>query len=149
MTCENISDMKDVLITISSSQALGGDRDDMEFVTRGKYSVDDDGIRLMYEESELTGMSGTMTDFLVTPGTVIMSRSGSVNSQMIFREGAKESFAYRTPFGTLNMGLDTYRIHHALGKDGGSMEIEYDIDMNRSVISRNRFKIHVKDLKGN
>lgn len=148
MISENL-EMKDVLITISSSQTVDGEDDHMEFITRGKYSVSDDGIRFMYEESELTGMSGTTTDFFVTPGVVIMSRSGAVSSRMIFREGQKESFSYQTPYGALNMGLDTYHISHALGRDGGSMEIEYDLDMNHAVISRNRFKINVKDLKGN
>ena len=47
------------------------------------------------------------------------------------------------------MALDTFRIDRALGENGGRLEIEYDLDLDRSVISRNRFKINVKEIKGN
>lgn len=144
----NISGMKDVLITISSSRSLGGGNDGMELITEGKYAVDGDGIRFSYMESELTGLEGTKTDFLVTPEEVIMSRNGTVTSQMVFRKGKKQHFAYETPYGTLTMGLDTHRVSHALGEHGGEMEIEYDIDLDRAVFSRNRFRINVRD-KGN
>ncbi len=148
MTSEKKNDMKDVLITISSTRSLGGGSDGMELITEGKYAVDGDGVRFFYMESELTGLEGTKTDFLVTPEEVIMSRRGSVTSQMVFRKGRKQHFAYETPYGTLTMGLDTHKLRHQLGEHGGDMEIEYDIDLDRAIVSRNRFKINVRD-KGN
>lgn len=141
--------MRDVLITIKSSQSLGGESDGVELVTAGKYGVCEDGVRFYYMESEITGLKGTRTDFLVTPEQVIMSRTGTVNTQMVFLRGHKQHFAYETEFGTLTMGLDTHRIVQALGENGGDIEIEYDIGLERSVLSRNRFKINVKELKGN
>lgn len=149
MEIEKNTGMRDVLITINSTQSLGGDSDGMELITQGKYSVDKDGIRFSYMESELTGLKGTKTDFFVTPGEVVMSRQGTVTAQMVFHKGQKQHFAYETPYGTLTMGLDTHKIEHALGEHGGDVEIEYDIDLDRAVVSRNRFKINVRDLKGN
>lgn len=149
MEQENTAQMRDVLITINSFQSVDGKGDTLEFITQGKYLSDKDGIRFYYNESELTGLVGTRTDFLVTDDSVIMSREGSVNSRMVFHEGQKHQFTYDTPYGALNMKLDTFRIHRALDERGGKLEIEYDLDLEHSVISRNRFKINVRDLKGN
>ena len=149
MKAKQDSEMRDVLITIKSQQSLSGDEDALEFITQGKYAVDEEGAHFFYQESELTGMQGTVTDFLVRPGQVVMSRKGTVTAQMIFQKGKKHHFAYETPYGMLTMGLDTHRLEHALGENGGEMEIEYDLDLDHAVVSRNRFKIHVRDMKGN
>lgn len=141
--------MKKVMITIDSFQSINGDGDSMELTTEGKYAVEADGIRFCYNESELTGLDGTVTGFLVKPEEVIMSRTGSVTTQMIFKCGQKQHFAYETPYGTLMLGLDTYKVEHSLDEHGGNMTIEYDLNFERSVVSRNRFKINVRDLKGN
>ena len=141
--------MRDVLITIKSFQSLSGQKDGTELITEGKYGVDEEGIHLSYEESELTGLQGTVTAFLVKPDEVVMSRRGTVTSEMIFHKGQKQHFAYQTPYGTLTMRLDTHKVSHALDEQGGDMEIEYDLDFDRAVVSRNRFKINVRDVKGN
>lgn len=145
METENTSKMRDVMITISSTRSLGGGHDGMELITEGKYAVDGDGVRFSYMESELTGLEGTRTDFLVTPEEVIMSRRGTVTAQMVFRKGQKQHFAYETPYGTLTMGLDTHKVRHRLDEHGGDMEIEYDIDLDRALVSRNMFRINVRD----
>ena len=142
-------EMRDVLITIKSFQSLSGQKEGTELITAGKYGVDEEGIHLSYEESALTGLQGTETAFLVKPDEVVMSRRGTVTSQMIFHKGQKHHFAYETPYGTLTMGLDTHKVCHALDESGGDMEIEYDLDFDRAVVSRNRFKINVRDAKGN
>ncbi len=140
--------MRDVLITINSTQSMGKESDSMELVTAGKYSVDEDGIRLSYAESVLTGMQGTTTSFLVKDDEVVLSRVGSVTSLMVFRMGQKHNFSHNTPYGELNLKLQTLKLEHQLGESGGDMEIEYDIDLDRMVISRNKFKINVRE-KGN
>lgn len=148
MEVKKTGDMRDVMITISSTRSLGGGYDGMELITEGKYALEGDRVRFSYMESELTGLEGTKTDFLVTPEEVIMSRRGTVTSQMVFRKGRKQHFAYETPFGTVTMGLDTHKVRHELGEHGGEMEIEYDIDLDRAIVSRNMFRINVRD-KGN
>ncbi len=139
---------KNVLITIESSQSLDGEVSaSPELVTQGTYSVGEDGIRLSYRESKLTGMEGTLTAFTVTPGEVVLSREGSVNSRMVFRKGERHTFYYETKFGGLTLGLDTHRIEHSLGEHGGDMEIEYDLNFEAAFFSRNKFKINVREMK--
>ena len=90
--------MKDVIISITGIQYAAHDTDEaVELVTDGKYCFKDGHGKLTYDESELTGMEGTTTSFLISPGEVILSREGTLTSQMVFREGTKNTFLYDTP----------------------------------------------------
>lgn len=137
---------KDVLITIRSSQNVDGtEAEGVELITQGTYQYGKNGIRLAYMESELTGLDGTKTVFHVKPDEVVLSRRGSVYSQMVFHPGECSNFVYRTEFGLLQMGLDTRRLECALDEHGGDMEIEYDLDFERNFLSRNTFKINIRE----
>ena len=138
--------MKDVIISITGIQYAAHDTDEaVELVTDGKYCFKDGHGKLTYDESELTGMEGTPTSFLISPGEVILSREGTLPSQMVFREGTKNTFLYDTPYGSTTMGLDTHSIRSTLGERGGELEIDYIVDFDHAVVGRNRFKINVKE----
>ena len=138
--------MKEVLITIKSVQNMDGvESDGAELITQGSYDYAADGVRISYMESELTGLEGTKTAFLITPEQVVLSRRGAVNAQMIFRRGKRYSFKYNTAYGALNMCLDTRRLEWNMDEHGGDMEIEYDINFDKSFLSRNKFKINVRE----
>ena len=134
------------LITILSTQSMAGNRDGVELVTEGNYSVDNDGVHLSYMESELTGLAGTKTDIMVKADEVIMSRRGAVTTDMVFQKGRRHHFAYQTAIGTLTMGLATHRVNSDMGEKGGNMEIVYDINFDRALCSRNMFRINVRPL---
>lgn len=139
---------RDVIISISGVQDFSGDKGDgntVELVTDGKYSFSGGRGRLTYMESELTGMQGTKTSFIFSPGEVVLSREGTLTSRMVFREGHKSTFLYDTPFGSSTMGLDTHRISSSLGERGGEMEIDYVVDFDHSMVGRNKFRINVRE----
>ena len=64
---------------------------------------------------------------------------------MEFEEGKKRYFPYETPFGSATMGLNTRRIVNRLGLHGGEIEIDYSVDMDQTVVGRNRFFIRVQE----
>jgi len=99
---------------------------------------------LTYQETELTGMEGTITTFEVMGNRVTLTRSGSVNSQMIFEEGKQHTSLYETPFGELPVDIQTSSLRHTLSERGGVMEIKYSIAVAHTVTGRNCFKIQVK-----
>lgn len=138
--------MKDVLITIKGMQELDGTSGGDELVTPGVYSCEDGIIRFSYMESELTGMEGTQTTFEIQKSHVTLTRTGTMNSQMIFETGRKHFFMYDTPFGALTMGVSTSSISSKLDENGGSLEIRCMIDMENSTVSRNVFKINVREV---
>ena len=111
-------------------------------------AVTPEGMVLSYEESALTGMEGTTTTFEVRGPQVILTRSGGVNSQMIFEEGRQHTSLYETPVGELTVDIQTSRLRHNLTDRGGVMEIKYSIAVEHTVTGRNCFKIRVRRLLG-
>ena len=128
-----------VLMTIRSEQHFEDmEPDSIELMTGSG------GILLTYQESELTGLEGTTTSFEICGPQVILSRTGSVNSQMVFEEGRQHTSLYETPFGELAVDIQTSRLRHNLTEQGGLMDLRYSISVDHSVTGRNAFKIRVK-----
>ena len=78
---------QNVILSILGRQSyMGQEPDQIELVTEGV--LEDRGAAwfLTYEESDLTGMSGVTTTFIVEPDKVTLKRTGKLNSQMVFRK---------------------------------------------------------------
>ena len=134
-----------VLLSIRGEQYFDDiDPDATELMTEGTMEVTEDGIVLSYEESELTGMEGTTTTFEVKGPRVTLTRSGAVNSQMVFEEGRQHTSLYETPFGELSVDIQTSELKHNLSERGGLMEIKYSIAVEHTVTGRNCFRIRVR-----
>lgn len=141
MECESLP----VLLSIRGEQYFDGvDPDATELMTEGTLELSKEGLTLRYHESALTGMEGTVTTFAVRGERVILTRSGTVNSQMIFEEGRQHTSLYETPYGELSVDIQTSRLRHNLTERGGVMEIKYSIAVEHTVTGRNCFKIRVK-----
>lgn len=139
-----------VVLTIRSEQQYEGmEPDSIELMTEGTLtSMGEEGLLLSYQETELTGLEGTTTTFEIRGPRVILSRTGSVNSQMVFEEGQQHTCLYETPFGDLAIDIQTSRLRHSLTEAGGLMDLRYSISVDHSVTGRNAFKIRVQRKHG-
>ena len=134
-----------VLLSIRGEQYFDGiDPDATELMTEGTMTLTENGMVLAYEETALTGMEGTTTSFQIQGPQVILTRSGTVNSQMVFEEGRQHTSLYETPFGELSVDIQTSVLKHNLTERGGLMEIKYSIAVEHTVTGRNCFKIRVR-----
>ena len=134
-----------VLLSIRGEQYFDDiDPDATELMTEGTMALTEDGIVLSYEESELTGMEGTTTTFTVRGQQAILTRTGTVNSQMVFEEGKQHTSLYGTLFGELSVDIQTSRLRHNLTARGGILEIRYTIAVEHTVTGKNMFKIRVR-----
>ena len=135
-----------VLLTIRSEQHFEDmEPDSIELMTEGALTpTEEGGLILSYQESARTGMEGATTTFEVRGPQVILSRTGSVNSQMVFEEGKQHTSLYETPFGELAVDIQTSRLRHSLTEQGGLMDLRYSISVDHSVTGRNAFKIRVR-----
>ena len=120
------------------------DPNETELMTEGVLEVLEDGLRIAYDETSLTGMEGTTTTFWVKDSQVVLTRTGTVNSQMIFEDGKQHTSLYETPFGELPIDIQTSSLRHNLSERGGIMEIKYAIAVDHTVTGRNCFKVRVK-----
>ena len=134
-----------VMLSIRGEQYFDGiDPDAQELMTEGTMTLTEDGMVLAYQETALTGMEGTTTRFQIRVPRVILTRSGTVNSQMVFEEGRQHTSLYETPFGELSVDIQTSVLKHNLTERGGLMEIKYSIAVEHTVTGRNCFKIRVR-----
>ena len=134
-----------VMLSIRGEQYFDGiDPDATELMTEGTMTLTENGMVLAYEETALTGMEGTTTRFQIRGPRVILTRSGTVISQMVFEEGRQHTSLYETPFGELSVDIQTSVLKHNLTERGGLMEIKYSIAVEHTVTGRNCFKIRVR-----
>lgn len=139
--------MKEVFIDINSIHAYDTEEEDkLQFSTDGTYEYADGRGKIVYFESEVTGMPGTRTVVSFSDDEIIVARDGAINSTMVFREGERNSFLYDTPYGQATMSINTREIRHSFGERGGHMALEYVIDVEHTVVARNRFMVDVKDI---
>jgi uncharacterized beta-barrel protein YwiB (DUF1934 family) len=122
-----------VMLSIQGRQAYRDQEPDtIELVTEGTMEFRDGGWDICYEESELTGLRGVTTTFRVEPGAVILSRTGALKSQMIFRQGQSHDSLYQMDFGTLMITVCATSILFDLTPDGGFIDLVYDIEIEKS-----------------
>ena len=138
---------KSVIISIKGKQSYEDVEDEtIELVTEGLLAKEGEGeYTLSYQESELTGLEGTLTTFQIENGRITLMRIGEVNSQMVFEEGRRHLSMYNTPYGALAVGVNTRRMRTTLGDDGGNIEIDYAIEIDHAVAGRNLFEINVRE----
>ena len=101
----------------------------IERVTEGTMAFRDGGWDITYEESELTGLAGVTTTFRVEPGKVILTRTGALNSQMIFQEGVAHDSLYQMAFGALMLTVKATFVYFDIVPDGGVIDLSYNIDI--------------------
>ena len=113
------------MLSIRGEQYFDGiDPDATELMTEGTMTLTENGMVLAYEETALTGMEGTTTSFQIQGPQVILTRSGTVNSQMVFEEGRQHTSLYETPFGEMSVDIQTSVLKHNLTERGGLLEIK-------------------------
>ena len=140
---------KNVIISIKGVQRLeDADPDTMELVTEGRLEQDGNSYTLSYQESELTGLEGTLTTIQVEGEQVTLMRAGEFNAQMVFQEGRRHLSMYNTPYGAMAIGVNTRHLMADLNDHGGDIEIDYAIEVDHAIAGRNVFQIKVKEAEG-
>ena len=135
-----------VIISIKGKQLYAESApEEMELVTSGTLKRDGaGGYTVSYQETELTGLEGTVTKLLIRDGQVTLLREGSINSQMVFEEGRRHLSMYETPYGALSIGVNTKRMRSTLSEAGGDLEIDYAIEIDNLIAGQNLFRMNVR-----
>ena len=139
---------KAVVISVKGKQEYENvPAESMELVTQGTMQWDKGMYSLAYQESEMTGLEGTLTTIHVENEgeRVTLMRVGGYNSQMVFEEGRRHLSVYSTPFGSMEVGVNTRHLLAELDENGGVVEIDYIIEIEHAVVGRNVFRIEVKE----
>lgn len=119
-----------VVLSIRGRQTYAGQEPDViELVTEGTMAFRDGGWDISYEESALTGLEGVTTTFRVEPSRILLTRTGKLQSQMIFEEGVPHDTLYQMAFGTLLMTVKATFVFVDIVEDGGTIDLSYNLDI--------------------
>lgn len=115
---------KRAIISVKSSSNLDPN-DAIEVVTPGRFIIEENGFKAIYEESEISGMEGTTTTLNIQDNIMVLERVGSTTTNMEFKEGAMAVSLYNTPYGVLNLNVDTEKLNINVNENGGEIYSKY------------------------
>ena len=136
---------KTVVLSIHVQQKyMGQEPDVVELVTEGSLEPVDNGWKLCYEESDLTGLQGVRTTFQVQGKTVTLTRTGRLNSQMVFREGIPHDSLYRMEFGALMLTVCATKVVADITEEGGVIDLNYDIEIEQNAAGEIDYHLDIR-----
>ena len=139
--------MKEVLITIKGTQQYPEQEPDVtSFTTGGTLSFQDNAIKLEYNESELIGAKNVSTKITVKGDTVVLERSGGMESQLIIEKGRRHSCLYTSPQGDFVIGIFGESLLTDFSGKDGKIFMSYTIDIYSGLLSKNIMEIRTKEI---
>lgn len=137
-----------VMLSIRGQQEyMDQEPDVIELVTAGTMEFRDDGWDISYEESDLTGLEGVSTTFRVEPQQIILTRTGKLNSQMVFRQGQTHESLYQMEFSALMISVRPTFIFFDLLPEGGSIDLVYDIDIENTTAGKIDYHLDIRAVE--
>ncbi len=115
---------KKALISVKSFSDIDPN-EAVEVVTPGSFIINEDTFEAIYEESKISGMDGTTTKLRIGGDSMMLVREGTTNTTMEFSEGYMSPCLYNTPYGTLDLNIDTKKLDITIDENGGEIYSKY------------------------
>ncbi len=120
-----------------------GEKTVTETVHRGEYFKKDDSIYLLYEET-FEGESGTAKNTIKWKNGVLeLTRKGLINARMVFEQGKTHMTDYASPYGLLQLGVQTERVFCVERQEGFELHTEYVLTAQEEPVSRCKLAVKV------
>ena len=133
----------DVFLTVRSEQDYeGGEHDEFTLSADGVLENTPEGWTLSYDQTAENEQ--THTELAIGCERVVLRRSGTLKSEMLFEVGKTHTTVYELPFGTLPMTVSTDSIRQKLSERGGVLSVCYRITVGEQMKSRNSFRMQIK-----
>ncbi|MEG1846948.1 MAG: DUF1934 domain-containing protein [Lachnospiraceae bacterium] len=122
---------KEVLISICGLQfETGEDENRIETITAGDYYQKNNHHYVVFDEI-MDGTEKPTRNILRFNGQELqITRHGVVNVHMIFEEKKKNLTTYTTPYGTIQIGIETDEIHLAEEEKQLHLNVNYALEIN-------------------
>lgn len=140
---------EDYLISIKGRQNVDGETGEVEVTTMGSYVKKGDSRFIVYKEYDTENNNAPHTSVLKIEGDskVTLMRGGSLSTRLILENGKRHLCPYDTGYGCMMIGVFTSKLKSELDDMGGSVEVNYSLDINSNLSSLNEVLITVKEAK--
>lgn len=135
---------KKALISVVSNQNYEED-DVIEVVTPGEFLINEEApYEAVYEETEISGMEGTTTKVKIYKDEIFLVREGTTSTKMEFKKNKNYVTLYNTPYGMLELKINTKDLKVDVDEKGGEVQINYNISISGQPTQETQLKIKIK-----
>lgn len=135
---------KEILLSIKGLQiAEDAQSDTVEVISPGEYYFRNGKHYLLYEEVSEGQQRITKNIIKVTDDYMELTKKGELNVHMIFEKNKKNVTYYNTPYGSLLIGIDAYRVDVREEENELWVDVEYTLEINNEHIANCRIGIRV------
>ncbi|MCH4157513.1 MAG: DUF1934 domain-containing protein [Acidaminococcaceae bacterium] len=139
--------MQAVKITVCSSSDVAGE-EKLEVVSFGTLHEKNGSWYARYQESELTGLAGTMTTIKWDRERIIVLRSGGVEHRQEFFPGLSQASLYKTPELTIPLQTRTRTVTiTALPAGAWQLDIDYELLYGAAESNQRQLRIRIEEDK--
>lgn len=140
---------KDVLIKVAglhqNDTEVENEQDIIEMYTPGTYYQKDGKHYIFYEEME-EGVPGVIKTQIRVDGKdhVEVIKKGALAMHMVYEGGKKNRGYYMTPYGRMNLGINTHEIHVEESEEHLDISVDYTMDVDYVPVAECNVQICVK-----
>ena len=135
---------KDVLVTVRGLQMTPDGDDTIEVTTTGKYYEKDGKRYLFYDEIGDDTNLIVKNSIQITEEHVSVSKKGLINAQMNFEKENKLVSVYETPYGQMEMGVNTTGLCLDERDDFLELKLEYLLEINNQHVSDSEILLQIR-----
>lgn len=123
------------------------DPEEEELFVEGLLTTTPKRVELIYEESEASGMKGSVTTIgfdRAEPGNVTMMRTGVVRTALDFEQNRRHLCLYRTPFSDFEVCVHTLLVDNRLLSDG-ELNLSYRVEIHGAQAEQCKMTVIIKN----
>lgn len=135
---------KTYFVTVLGEQEVDGQTIETKVAVPCRFEVKGKFGLISYDEHiEMEKVSSKIK--IYGPKSIIIAREGRQSAKLKLEEGEHHVCTYGTEFGALRLGVFTHKINCNMSQNGCSIQLEYSLDTNDVILSKNKVIINVKE----
>lgn len=134
---------KKAIITVDSA-IFSEEEDTISVVTPGDFTQTDYGFKVQYDETKISGMEGTKTTILIRKDSFDLIREGTTETKMEFENNKTTTSLYKTPYGIMDIRIDTRKLKINVDEKGGNINTIYILEIGGQPAMKTNLSIDIK-----
>lgn len=134
---------KKAIISVFSGENENN-KEPISVTTPGEFYERNNCYYAVYKETEISGMKGTTTTLKIKPDKFSMLRTGTTSTKMEFEKGKQTFSMYNTPYGTLELEINTKDLQISVDDSGGKVHVQYELSISRQERQLTDLEVEIK-----
>ena len=126
----------------------GQDGEKIESIQKGEYYFKNNTHYIMFEEI-IEGMDEPVKSMIkFKEGEMHLNKKGPINVTMDFLEDQKTLTDYRTPFGSLVIGLEAKKVNFEEEEKRILLNVDYTLEVNYEPLANCKIRVDIRSMDG-